>query len=231
MKTKGLLSIIFLLLIISCGSNTNSEEFIKKTTGRYLYNSDETVEVYFLENTMYLKWRGAEAIKPLKVDESIFFVKEMNEKINFLNNPEDEKYYMVLVPKDDSEIQKFNFRKLDDSEKIPSEYLNTKEYDKALDAYLTIQKKDSLDPSIKEGNLNSLGYKKLRDKKYDEALAIFNININLHTNSANVYDSYAEALRKSGDTIGAIEYYKKSVAIDSGNRGAKRFIDKYDKKE
>ena len=96
---------------------------------------------------------------------------------------------------------------------------------------MTIQINDSLDPSIKEGSFNKLGYQKLRNDNYEEALAIFNINITLYPNSPNVYDSYAEALRKSGDTIQAIVYYKKSIAIDSGNRDAKRFINKYDKKE
>lgn len=231
MKYKSLFSIILLLLVISCGGNSNNEAFIEKTTGRYLYNADELIEVYFDNQVLFLNWRGAEAIEPLKVNDDTFFVKEMNEKIQFLNNAEDNNYYMVLVPKEKLDTLKYNFRKLTDIEKIPSEYINEKEYDKALDAYLTIQINDSLDPSIKEGSFNKLGYQKLRNDNYEEALAIFNINITLYPNSSNVYDSYAEALRKSGDTIQAIVYYKKSIAIDSGNRDAKRFINKYDKKE
>ena len=53
----------------------------------------------------------------------------------------------------------------------------------------------------------------------------------LYPASSNVYDSYADALKVSGDTLEAIKYYKKSLAIDSGNRNAKRFVEKYDKKE
>jgi len=231
MKLKSIFSIVMLVLVLSYGSKTNSEEFIQKTTGRYLYNSDEVVEVYFEENDLLIKWRGATAIKPLKVNDNTFFVKEMNEKVQFLNNPSDEKNYMVLVPKEKTDTLKYNFQKLEAKEKIPSEYLKDKEYDKALEAYLAIREKDSLDHSLKEGNFNRLGYKELRAKNYDEAKAIFKINMTLYPKSSNVYDSYAEAFRRSGDTITAIEYYKKSITIDSGNRDAKRFIEKYDKKE
>ena len=221
--------ISFLFLITSgCGNNTNSAEFIQKTSGRYLYNSNELITVYFKENALFLEWRGATEIQPLKIDDNTFFVKEMNEKIQFLNNPINGKEYLVLIPKENKEL-KYNFRKLADNEKIASEYLINNQFDKALEAYLTIQKNDSLDPAIKEEDINSFGYDKLRNKKFENALQIFKINIELYPNSSNVYDSYAEALRKSGDTIQAIVYYKKSIAIDSGNRNAKKFIEKYDK--
>jgi tetratricopeptide (TPR) repeat protein len=228
---KTLISYIILLLFISCSQSSNSEAFIEKAQGRYLYNSDEIVEVYFKNNELFLKWRGATAIKPLKVAENTFFVKEMNEKIQFLDNPINSKTYMALVPKESIDSLTYDYRKLADNEKIPSEYFAEKEFDKALEAYITIQKKDSLDPAIDEGNFNRIGYNKLRDKNFEEALEVFKINMKLHPESSNVYDSYADALKRSGDTITAIEYYKKSLAIDSGNRSAKEFVEKYDVKE
>lgn len=231
MKLKVSLILLITLLSFSCGNNTNSDEFIEKATGRYLFNSDELITVYFKEKTLFLEWRGADAIKPLKTDENTFFVKEMNEKIQFLTNPEDNNDYIVLVPKEENDTIVFNYRKLGNNEKTPSEYLNNHEFDKALKAYILIQQKDSLDPAINEGNFNRLGYNKLRSDNFEEAKQIFKINMELYPNSSNVYDSYAEALRKSGDTVQAIEFYKKSIAIDSGNRDAKRFIEKYDTKE
>ncbi|SNR33323.1 hypothetical protein SAMN06265371_101378 [Lutibacter agarilyticus] len=229
MKLKTSIYTLLLLFIISCSNTSNSEAFINKTTGRYLYNSDELITVYFNDNTLFLKWRGATAIKPLKIDENTFFVKEMNEKIQFLNNPSNGKAYLVLVPKENESLQ-YNFKKLDPTEKTPSEYLANHEFDKALEAYFTIQKNDSLDPTIEEQNFNRLGYQKLKTKNYEEALQIFKINIALYPYSSNVYDSYADALKRNGDTLKAIEFYKKSVSLDSGNKQAKRFIEKYDKK-
>lgn len=219
------------VLFYGCSNNANDPEFIKKATGRYLYNSDEIVEVYFEENEMYLAWRGAKKIKPLKVDDATFFVKEMNEKIQFLNNPENQKDYLVLVPKEENTPIVYNFMKLNEGEKVPSEYLENKEFNKALEGYLAIKKKDSLDSSIDEKYFNSLGYKMLREKNFELATAIFNINVALYPKSSNVYDSLAEAYLKSGDTVKAIENYKIAVTFDSGNNRAKNQLKKLEKKE
>jgi len=230
MKLKSILSLIIVLLIFSCNSSKNSESFIKKTTGRYLYNSDELIEVYFKENVLHLKWRGATEIKPLKVSNDTFFVKEMNEKIQFLTNPSNGKEYIVLVPKEKGKTITFNYKKLEENEKIPSEYLKNSEYSKALQGYLAIQKKDSLDSTVKESNFNTFGYNELRNKNFEKAIQLFSINVALHPNSSNVYDSLAEAYMKSGDTINAINNYKKSLALDSGNKRAKRNIKRLEKK-
>jgi len=90
---------------------------------------------------------------------------------------------------------------------------------------------DSLDGALNENEFNKLGYFYMNDKKYDKAKGVFKINIALHPQSSNVYDSYADVMKQSGDTVQAIEYYKKSLEIDSGNRRAKQFVKKHDKKE
>lgn len=230
MKIKNSIYILLLLCVISCTNSSNSEQFIEKTAGRYLYNSDELITVYFKDKTLFIEWHGATAIKPLKIDKNTFFVKEMNEKIQFTNNPKDGIDYIVLIPKQENDSIVYRFKKLAANEKTPSEYLNNNEFDKALEAYINIQKKDSLDPVIKESKFNQLGYKTLKDKNYKKALQFFKINMTLYPNSSNVYDSYADALKRKGDTLQAIEFYKKAVALDSGNNKAKRFIKKYDKK-
>lgn len=229
MKFKYFTFIICSFIFFNCTNNTNTPEFIKKVSGRYLYNSDEVITIYFNENELFMKWRGAKNIKPLKVNETTFFVKEMNEKIQFLNNPSNNKDYIVLVQKDENIAPIFNYVKLKDNENIPSEYLKNNEFHKAVEGYLAIQKKDSLDSTINENNFNSLGYSKLRDKNYQEAIDIFKINVALHPKSANVYDSLAEAFMKSGDTIQAITNYKKSLTLDSGNSRAKKHIEKLKK--
>ncbi len=231
MKYKYLLFLFLLVFINSCSKKTNDPEFVKNVTGRYLYNSDELVNVHFDENELFMEWRGAKNIKPLKINDSTFFVKEMNEKVYFQINPSDKKLYMVLIPKEKDKPAEYNYRKLDENEKIPSEYLMNNEFDKALDAYKIIKEKDSLDSTINENNLNTLGYKKLREKKYENAIDIFKINVALYPESSNVYDSLADAFMKSGDTIQAIKNYKRSLEFDSGNARAKRNIKRLEKKE
>lgn len=229
MKYSSLFFVLALSFLISCSSTTNSPEFIKKTSGRYLYNSDEILEVYFENEELYLKWRGATNIKPLNVGDQQFFVKEMNEKIEFYNDSSTNNYFLTLVPKDKNDTIVQSFRKLKETEKIPSEYLENNNFEKALEGYLLIKETDSLDASIDEKNFNSLGYRELNSKNIDNALNIFKINMELYPYSSNVYDSYADALKVKGDTLQSIMYYKKSLALDSGNKRAKSFIEKYDK--
>jgi len=229
MNLNRIISIIICLLLLSCNSKDNSTEFIEKTSGRYLFNSDEVVEVYFNESELYINWRGAKKIKPLKVNDNTFFVKEMNEKIQFLTNPIDIKYYLVFVPKEENDTLQFKIRKLEATEKIPSEYLNNDNFVKALEGYFIIKKRDSLDNSIDENTLNRFGYKELREKNYSKAINIFKINVALYPKSSNVYDSLADAYIKSGDTLKATENYEKSLQLDSGNRRAKMHIEKFKK--
>ena len=231
MKTKFFVFILSSILIYSCSNTSNDPEFIKKVTGRYLYNSDEIVEVYFKDGEFFMIWRGAKNIKPLKINDSTFYVKEMNEKIQFLTNPSNQQEYISLLPKDEDKSIGYNYKKLNVGEKIPSEYLKNNEFDKALSSYLDIQKIDSLNAAINEGNLNSLGYDELRKKKYENAINIFKINVALYPTSSNVYDSLGDAFRKKGDTIQAIVNYKKSLEFDSGNARAKRIIKRLEKKE
>jgi tetratricopeptide (TPR) repeat protein len=228
---RNIFFLSILTILISCSSPANSPDFIKKTTGRYLYNSDEVIEVYFENEELFLKWRGANSIKPMNVGNQQFFVKEMNEKIEFSTDSSNGNEYLTLVPKDKNDTIINSFRKLTVNKKIPSEYLKDNEFDKALEGYLNIKENDSLDKALNENNFNSLGYKALREKNFDNALNIFKINMTLYPNSSNVYDSYADALKVKGDTLQAIIYYKKSLKIDSGNKSAKKFVEKYDKKE
>ena len=74
------------------------------------------------------------------------------------------------------------------------------------------------DPSYKffdfEGEFNKAGYGMLSEEQYEEALFIFKINTELFPESANAWDSLAEAFWKSGDTTRAVELYTKVIAMD-----------------
>lgn len=81
---------------------------------------------------------------------------------------------------------------------------------------------ESDDLSFNENKLNTLGYRFLQQNMIQEALFIFNINIQNFPNSANAFDSYAEALLKSGDKKAAIKYYQKSIELNPNNENAKK---------
>ena len=72
---------------------------------------------------------------------------------------------------------------------------------------------------LDERDINNLGYSLLNTGQTKEAIKIFKLNIDKY-NSANSYDSYAEALMKDGQTEAAIENYKKSLEMNPGNSNA-----------
>ena len=81
-----------------------------------------------------------------------------------------------------------------------------------------------------ERGVNSLGYSFLNAEKYDEAIALFKLNVEHFPKSANVYDSLAEAYMKSGNNELAIKYYKKSLeAIPDDPRPDKDFLERLKK--
>jgi len=100
MKPNHFIFFFLTMLLISCSDKSNSPEFMEQATGKYLYNLDETIEVYFEENELLMKWRGKDKIVPMNLGDNTFFIKEMNEKIQFLKNPTDNIQYISLIPKE-----------------------------------------------------------------------------------------------------------------------------------
>lgn len=72
-----------------------------------------------------------------------------------------------------------------------------------------------------EGTLNSFGYRLLlAEEDVDGALAVFHRNAELFPESANVWDSLAEAYLRAGRHAQAEVFYRKSLELDPGNDNA-----------
>lgn len=223
---KFLYPLFLLVLIVSCTSQKNSEEFINATEGRYLFSANEVLEIYFKEQILHVKWRGNDNIELLKVNDSSFYMKELNEKMIFVSKPE---MHIQLAPKREHKNMKYHFKKMKKGEKTPNEYFEAKEFDKALTAFKLIQEKDSLNPIIKQRTINRLGYNYIRNDDFDSAIEVFKINTILHPKSSNVFNSLGEAYFLKKDTLLAIENFKKSLSINPENRSSKRFLKKITK--
>ena len=174
-----------------------------------------------------MKWRGNERISPLKINDSSFYMNELNEKIVFVSLP---KTHIELAPKREHENIKYHFKKMAEDEKTPNEYLAVKEFNNALKAFTAIKKKDSLNPVIKERQLNRLGYAHMNQKEYDLAIQVFKINTELYPKSSNTFDSLADAFLKKEDTLNAIENLKKALAINPENQRSKKRLERINKK-
>ncbi|NIX65403.1 tetratricopeptide repeat protein [Gaetbulibacter sp. S0825] len=78
-----------------------------------------------------------------------------------------------------------------------------------------------------EGEFNKAGYNVLGSGQIQEAIFIFQMVTDLFPNSANAWDSLAEAYLKAGDKTKALAYYNKAIKLDpEGDTGknAKKMI-------
>ena len=217
---KNYVLLFFLLLTyLGCSSSKNSDAFISATTGRYLFNANEVIEVYFKEKVLLIKWRGKEDIQPLKVNDSSYYMRELNEKILFISLPI---MHIELAKKTAHDGVQYSFKKMRTGEKTPTEYFQAAEFENAMNAFKKIQQKNSLDPSIEERVLNKVGYNYLKQNNFKNAIEIFKINIVLYPKSSNTYDSLGAAYLKIKDTTNAIANYKNALSINPENRSSLR---------
>lgn len=223
MKSK-ILIVLIAMIGWSCSNSVNySETFKNETAGNYLYNQDDVIEVYYENNKLFLNWRGGK-IEPVALEENEFFVADMYKKFRFVQHPETKGWYLSVIPEDDTAEVTYDYLKAPKGYKTPSAHLADGNYDKALAGYLEIKEQDSTSIFIKEWDFNSMGYKHLRDKDYEKAIDIFKINAELHPNSANVYDSLAEAYLFIGDSLQAYQNYKVALSFNNEIRQAKAFV-------
>jgi CubicO group peptidase (beta-lactamase class C family) len=86
--------------------------------------------------------------------------------------------------------------------------------------------KNSQNYSLKENEMNSVGYNLLNSNKVTEAIEIFKLNVEAFPKSGNAYDSLGEAYLVDGNEKLAIENYKKSLELDPTNTNAKNVLKK-----
>jgi predicted alpha/beta superfamily hydrolase len=89
----------------------------------------------------------------------------------------------------------------------------TEGLDAILDHYSIIKSKYDYTTDISEATFNIIGYTLLQNEEFDKAIEIFEYNVKMYPESANVYDSLAEALEKTGRTKEAAENYETAVKI------------------
>ncbi len=80
--------------------------------------------------------------------------------------------------------------------------------------------KDSGQYLLLEAEFNALGYKFVRQRKFQEAIAVLDMNVKAFPGSWNVYDSLGEILGWTGDSNLAIENFEKSLELNPANENA-----------
>ena len=67
---------------------------------------------------------------------------------------------------------------------------------------------------------NQMGYDYIENKEYDNAVEIFNLNVKLHPEAWNLYDSQGEGYYLIGEYEKALTAYKKTIELNVDNLGS-----------
>jgi CubicO group peptidase (beta-lactamase class C family) len=90
----------------------------------------------------------------------------------------------------------------------------------AIAEYRDLKAKQAATYDFGENELNQLGYQLMRTSKVKEAVEIFKLNVEAYPQSANVYDSLAEAYMNLDQRELAVTNYKKSLELNPKNTNA-----------
>ena len=185
--------------------------------GRYQLSSDEILTLMpkadRMEGRVSLQ-KGFELI-PLSAD-------------TFLRNDADVRYSfsrdasgrdeVVIAPQEGGPSR--TGRRIAETVRVPADDLEAGKLDAALAGYRRLREVNPADPSVAEERLNALGYAFLTHDDYKPAIAIFLLNTQLYPDSANTYDSLAEAHMKKGDRKQAISLYRKALETLSRDKSS-----------
>ena len=96
--------------------------------------------------------------------------------------------------------------------------------EKGLAAGVESYKKRKRGVNLIERVVNVKGYDLIEDKKLQQSIEIFKLNVFAFPKSANAFDSLGEAYLEAGNKDLAIENYKKSLLLDPDNRNAEEVL-------
>jgi len=232
-NAKALLFTLCLMIIVSsCSKKIDyTAEYMEQTSGRYLFNQENVIDVFYENKKMFLNWGELKVIEPVILDNKTFFVADIYKKLHFVQHPETKKRYLSVISEENEHLITYDYLKVENDYKTPSMHLESGDYEKALAGYLQIKAQDSTSALIDEGDFNSLGYRLLRDKEYENAVAVLKMNVALFPESTNVYDSLADAYLAQGDSLQAFNNFEKTLEYNESNGKAKRFVEAYNKKQ
>lgn len=109
---------------------------------------------------------------------------------------------------------------------ILSATIGSRGVDAALKQYHDLKASAPATYNFDESELNALGYQLLRVNKFQDAIRIFQLNVEAYPNSANTYDSLGEGYMDAGDKPQAVANYEKSLQLNPKNHNAVLMLQK-----
>lgn len=146
-------------------------------------------------------------------------------------------YYRKFLDIQDSDVAMIRFR-LNQVERIIKESaayrieqeINTNGVKAGLEKFRSIKSDPDNQIYFEESEFNDMGYRLMGKGQIKNAIEVFKLNVELHPDSANAYDSLGEAYMNNGDIKNAIKSYKKSLELNPENANAREMLKKIEKK-
>jgi tetratricopeptide (TPR) repeat protein len=184
--------------------------------GRFLVNPDRVLTI----TKEYGKLYGEPTLSPrtelFPVSENEFLRSDVSVRYSFERNASGKVDSIKLKFSDGGS----EAPRISPGELIPYEQLMAGRLAEAAEGYKKIKAEMPKSIAVSEARLNDLGYSLLQQGKGVEAIIVLKVNVELYPQSANAYDSIAEAYMTKGEKALAIVNYKKSLELNPQNKDA-----------
>jgi len=145
--------------------------------GRYTLDSDSTLAVSLEGGRLMGNWTGQPAFELLPISAAEFIRTDRAVTYDFADGKGTPSGAVTMK----SGGGKRTAPRAPEGFKAPADWLEAGDTVRAVEGYRSLWKKDPKDPSVAESRLNSIGYYLLSDKKMAEAIALFKLNVELHS--------------------------------------------------
>jgi len=204
---------------------------IDNITGRYI-DRGRILEIFEKENQLFYKnILDLEAQEFIRVSDSSFARRNTTLLTQFKPNTENAMLNLHYVDSHDGSTFS-TYVKMDADRKEPVEFLLEGDFEKSLEAYRAVLKRNPNYPTAAENYLKDLGdnmfYTQNRIKLAQDT---YKVNMMLYPNSFKVYEDYAKVCRELGEIDLAIKNYTKSLELNPQNNNAKHMIEELQKSE
>ncbi len=196
-------------------------------TGRYRLGNDNMVTIALRNGKLFREPLREPPTELVHIGDGEFVSRTDERSRRFVKNDAGEMVLQVSDTKTGNVLS--TLLRMKDDEHIPFEFVQRGERDAALKAYTDLKSSNPNDEAVNEEALNNFGYQLLSAHLTQQAQDLFYINMNLYPQSANVYDSYAEACLKLGDKAQALEFYKRTLSMQPQNPNATRIVAELEK--
>ena len=193
--------------------------------GRFLVNPDRVLTITKEYAKLYAEPTASPRVELFAVSENEFIRSDVDVRYTFERNAGGKVDSIKLKLNDGVS----DAPRISQSVMVPYEQLMAGKLAGAADGYKKIKAEKPNNVVVSEARLNDLGYSLLQQEKIPEAIAIFKVNVELYPQSANVYDSLAEAYMTKGDKQLAIANYKKSLELNAQNTNAVEMLKKLER--